>query len=74
MTEDWESLGLRRMPPLSARRLPPALPELLRDHVALGERSVAEPFVGITTDGTVRTGLFPITTTGVVDPADRRRR
>jgi hypothetical protein len=65
MTEDWESLGLRRSPPLSARRLPPALPELLRDHVALGDRSVAEPFTGITTDGHVRSGLFPLTTTGI---------
>jgi Protein of unknown function (DUF3500) len=65
VTEDWEALGLRRMPPMSSRRLPPALPEILRDHVAAGDRCVAEPFAGITTDGTVRPGLFPITTTGV---------
>jgi Protein of unknown function (DUF3500) len=65
MTEDWEALGLRRSPPLSARRLPPALPQILLDHVAVAEQTVAEPFVGITTDGTVRPGLFPITSTGV---------
>ena len=65
MTEEWEALGLRRSPPLSARRLPPALSQILLDHVAVGEQTVAEPFVGITNDGTVRPGLFPITSTGV---------
>jgi hypothetical protein len=65
MTEDWESLGLRRSPPLSARQLPPVLPQILIEHVALGERSVAEPFTGITTDGHVRSGLFPLAATGI---------
>jgi hypothetical protein len=65
VSEEWEALGLRRMPPMSARRLPPALPEILLDHVAAGDGCVAEPFVGITTDGSVRSGLYPITTTGV---------
>jgi len=65
VTEEWEALGLRRSPPLSARRLPPALSQILLDHVAVGEQTVAEPFVGITNDGTVRPGLFPITSTGV---------
>jgi hypothetical protein len=65
VTEAWEALGLRRSPPLSARRLPPVIPQILLDHVAVGEQTVAEPFVGITTDGTVREGLFPLTSTGV---------
>src|SRR5262245_5904339 len=65
MTEDWEALGLRRAPPLSARRLPAALPQILLDHVAVAEQTLAEPFVGITTDGTVRPGLFPLASTGV---------
>jgi Protein of unknown function (DUF3500) len=65
VNDDWEALGLRRSPPLSARHLPPELPQILIDHVELGERTVAEPFVGITTDGTTRPGLFPITSTGV---------
>ena len=60
-----EAHGLRRMPPLSARRLPPALPPILTDVVEQAERAVAEPFVGITTDGTVRRGLFPIQKTDV---------
>ena len=50
---------------MSARRLPDALPQLLLDHVAQGERNLAEPFVGITTDGTPRPGLYPLASTGV---------
>jgi hypothetical protein len=65
VADEWEALGLRRSPPLSARRLPPELPQILVDHVDVGERNLAEPFVGITTDGTVRPGLFPLTSTGL---------
>jgi hypothetical protein len=70
----YDSLGLRRTPALSARRLPPALPSILTDLVEYGERALAEPMVGITTDGVVRPGLFPIertliSTRPVVDAA-----
>jgi len=61
----YEPLGLRRMPPLSARHLPPALPPILTDLVELGDRVVAEPFVGITAGAARRPGLFPIERTGV---------
>jgi hypothetical protein len=60
-----EAIGLRRMPPLSARRLPPALPPLLADVVTFGNRVLAEPFVGITAGPERRAGLFPIRPTGV---------
>ena len=59
-----DAIGLRRMPPLSARRPPPALPPLLADVVTFGDRVLAEPFVGITAGGP-RPGLFPIRPTGV---------
>ncbi len=61
----YDSRRLRRMPPLSARRLPPTLPPLLTAVVAQGARTRTEPFVGITTDGTPPPGLFPIRRTGV---------
>jgi hypothetical protein len=57
--------GLRQMPPLSARRLPPHLPKILTDLVERSERVLSQPFVGITTDGVVPPGLFPLATTGV---------
>ena len=62
---DQDLFELRRSPPLSARRLPPSLPPLLSNLVEFADRAVAEPFVGITTDGVVRPGLFPLGTTGV---------
>jgi Protein of unknown function (DUF3500) len=61
---DYDHIGLRAMPPLSARHKP-ALPGLLLDLEEVGNQRVAERFVGITTDGTPVPGLFPITKTGV---------
>jgi hypothetical protein len=62
---DYHELGLRGMPPLSARRLPPDLPDLLSGLVAQAAHVPDDPFVGITTDGTVRPGLFPLRPTHV---------
>ncbi len=61
---DYEQLGLRGMPPLSARHKP-GLPGLLLDLERFGDDAVAKPFVGITTDGVVVPGLFPIRKTGI---------
>ena len=65
---DYEQLGLRGMPPLSARHKP-ELPGLLLDLERYGDEVVAQPFVGITTDGLVMPGLFPIRQTGIATTA-----
>ena len=72
--DGYDAFVLRRMPPLSARRHPPDLPPILTDLVEFGEKVLTEPFVGITTDGVARPGLFPLGTSGaptvaVVDAA-----
>ena len=56
---------LRQRPPGSARELLPHLPEFLAQYRARGEAAVAEPFTGITVDGSVMPGLFAIEKTGV---------
>jgi hypothetical protein len=65
MAAPWTSFGLRAMPPLSGRarigELPGPLAQLLGD---LGAAAAA-PLVGITNDGTVRPGLYPLRSTGV---------
>ncbi len=52
-----------RQPGPSALRLEP-LPEVLQRLMALGQRTLAEDFRGITTDGRVAPDLFPIARTG----------
>jgi Protein of unknown function (DUF3500) len=48
-----------------AGRLDPALPPRLRELLERGKAASAEPFGGLTADGTPRAGLFPLHRTGV---------
>jgi len=64
-THAFAGLGLRRRPPGSARVLWPQLSPFLAEYRAKGEAAVAEPFMGITTDGTPARGLFHLARTGV---------
>ena len=60
----WTDFGLNHMPPFSARRrneFPPPLQALIDERAA----GVAEPLAGVTTDGTIRKGLFTLEITGV---------
>ncbi len=71
-TAAYLGLSLRKRSPVSARTPAPDVGVrfgLMRDN---GERLVREPFKGITTDGTVVPGLYPLATTGVsTDPVRR---
>ena len=58
-------LKVRQRPPVSARSPQPELPPHLQKYVATGETLVAEPFEGITADGSVIPKLFSIEKTGV---------
>jgi hypothetical protein len=51
---------VRRRPPLSARELSADLPPPLLENLRNADRILAQPYVGVTTDGIARTGLFPI--------------
>jgi hypothetical protein len=63
--KDWTELGLRGLPPMSARSRPAAFPPFLQPVLDTAKTCAAEPLVGITTDGHPRRGLFPLTATGV---------
>jgi hypothetical protein len=61
----FAGLKLRQRPPGSARVLHPELSPFLVEYRARGEAATAEPFKGITTDGTVLGDLFHIARTGI---------
>ena len=58
-------LGVRKRPTMSGRERPPELPPPLVRYVETAQASLAEPFKGITADGTIVPGLFPLGATGV---------
>src|SRR6266700_8033937 len=62
--EYWAQFGLRQMPSWSARRPADFAPEM---QARIEERtmSLREPFRGLTTEGIIRPGLFPLRATGV---------
>src|SRR5262245_64590100 len=64
-THELAGLRLRQRPPGSARVLLPQLSPFLAQYRARGEAAIAEPLVGITTDGAAVPDLFPIAKTGV---------
>jgi hypothetical protein len=56
---------LRRRLPMAAYEPPPKYSEFLQRMLVRARESLGEEFRGITTDGTVRPGLFPVHKTGV---------
>jgi Protein of unknown function (DUF3500) len=69
---NYYGLGLRGRPPVSARQLAPDVGERFGRMRANAQRLVREPFKGVTTDGHVVPGLFPIRSTGVSTEPIRR--
>jgi hypothetical protein len=65
MTATFEGLRARVKPEVSARDLSSQQNERTRGMKEAGEKAVAEPFRGITENGQLTPGLFPITSTGV---------
>jgi hypothetical protein len=72
MIAPYYGLALRNRTPVSARTPAPDVGERFGRMRENGERSVGEPFTGITTDGTVIPGLYPLQTTGVSTEPIRR--
>jgi hypothetical protein len=50
--------GIRERSPLSGRQLPSPLTPFVTQTLARADAALAQPFVGITTDGRVEPGLF----------------
>jgi hypothetical protein len=65
MTSSTEIVRPRQRPIASGRTLPLEPSRFLQDYIESGNAAVAEPFKGITSDGQVTPGLFPIRGTGV---------
>ena len=56
---------IRQRPRVSARSRAPQLPPGLEKYLENAHAALAEPFKGVTTDGRVVPGLFPISRPGV---------
>lgn len=69
MIAPYLGFGLRGRPPVSSRTPASEVGERFARMRENGERSVREPFIGITNNGTVVPDLFPIQQTGIsTDP------
>lgn len=63
--KDWTEFGLRGLPPMSARTRPTSYPPFLQPMLDRAVKLTSEPLAGISTDGRIRRGLFPLRATGV---------
>ncbi len=72
MIAPYHGHALRQRTPVSARTPAPDVGERFARLRENGERLVREPFKGITADGNVVPGLYPLTTTGVSTSPIRR--
>jgi hypothetical protein len=68
----YHGLALRKRTPVSARTPAPDVGERFGRMREINERIIGEPFKGITTDGTIVPGLFPLQQTGISTEPIRR--
>jgi len=68
----YYGLELRKRPPVSARSQAADVGERFARMRENGERAVSEPFKGITSDGNIVSGLYPLRATGVSTEPIRR--
>ena len=61
----YRGFGIRKRPAGAGRHIPDPPPERVTRQLERAEAVIAEPFVGITTDGRRITGLFPLEQTGL---------
>jgi len=52
--------GVQQRTPIPARHLPSPLPEMIVQTLARAKTEIAAPLTGITTDGEVVPGLYPL--------------
>jgi hypothetical protein len=71
-TAPYHGLGLRKRSPVSARTPAPDLGERFARMRENGERLVQEPFKGMTSDGVVVPGLYPLEASGASTEPIRR--
>src|SRR5215207_5856936 len=72
MSTAYYGLAARKRQPVAARELAPELGERFGRMRENAQRLVGEPFKGVTTDGNVVPGLYPLMTTGVSTEPIRR--
>lgn len=61
----WTELGVRHMPPMSARSQVTGMPPFLQDRVDERWALLDAPLRGISNDGSVQPGLVPLAATGI---------
>ena len=74
MVDEWRDFGIRPMPSMSARVQVDDAPPTIRNIVDERAAELRRPFIGVTTDGVVRTGLRsldgpPVSTRPITDAA-----
>ena len=69
MTSSLTRFTPRQRPVASGRALAAQPAEFIKNYIQAGEAAAAAPFIGVTTNGAARSGLFPLGSTGAATGA-----